>query len=255
MNPALYGFYTLFHKEVLRFAKVWIQTLVSPLVTVLLYLLIFSYVLAGRVDTFIGVSYGEFLIPGLIMMAIIQNSFANSSSSLIQSKINGNIIFILLTPISPLEFFLAYTGAAIVRGLMVGCAIYIVTILFITLQVHSIWVILLFGLIASALMGTFGIIAGLWSERFDQMSAFTNFIIVPMSFLSGVFYSVRSLPPFWQKVSHLNPFFYMIDGFRYGFFGEADVSPLFSFAFITVVLFALIAFTVVLLQRGYKIRG
>ncbi|MFQ5329615.1 MAG: ABC transporter permease [Thermodesulfobacteriota bacterium] len=255
MKTSLYGLYTLFRKEVIRFAKVWIQTLVSPLVTVLLYLLIFSYVLAGRVDTFTGVSYGEFLIPGLIMMAIIQNSFANSSSSLIQSKINGNIIFILLTPISPLEFFLAYAGAAVVRGVMVGCAIFVVTTLFIAMPVHSILIILLFGLIASALMSTFGIIAGLWSERFDQMSAFTNFIIVPMSFLSGVFYSVRSLPLFWRKVSHLNPFFYMIDGFRYGFFGESDVSPLFSFAFITVVLLALVALTVTLLHRGYKLRG
>jgi ABC-2 type transport system permease protein len=255
VKPALYGLYTLFRKEVLRFAKVWVQTLVSPLVTVLLYLLIFSYVLAGRVNTFTGVTYGEFLIPGLIMMAIIQNSFANSSSSLIQSKINGNIIFILLAPISPFEFFLAYAGAAVVRGFMVGCAIYLVTTLFITVPLHNTGVILLFGLIASAIMATFGIIAGLWSERFDQMSAFTNFIIVPMSFLSGVFYSVRSLPPFWRKVSHMNPFFYMIDGFRYGFFGESDVSPLFSFAFITVVLLALVTLTVTLLQRGYKLRG
>ena len=255
MRPTAYGCYTLFHKEVLRFAKVWIQTLVSPLVTVLLYLLIFSYVLKGRVDTFSGISYGVFLVPGLIMMSIIQNAFANSSSSLIQSKINGNIIFILLTPLSPLDFFIAYTGASVVRGVAVGAAIYCVTLPFVSLPLHSIGVICVFALLAGALMGTFGILAGLWAERFDQVSAFTNFIIIPMSFLSGVFYSVHVLPPFWKKISHLNPFFYMIDGFRYGFFGEADVSPLFSFCFVTAVLITFISFTLFLLQRGYKIRG
>ncbi len=255
MNFNYYGCFTLFYKEISRFAKVGVQTIFSPVITALLYLLIFSYVLKGRVDVFSGISYSQFLIPGLIMMSVIQNSFANSSSSLIQSKVSGNLIFPLLAPLSPVELFIAYTGAAVMRGAVVGIAVYIVALLFIPLPVHSLMLIILFGLLASTLMGTFGVIAGLWAEKFDQMSAFTNFIIVPMSFLSGVFYSVRSLPPFWQKVSHLNPFFYMIDGFRYGFFGDADVSPYFSFIFVVGVMFSLSAFTIYLLQVGYKIRG
>jgi len=255
MNFNFYGCLTLFYKEISRFARVGVQTIFSPVITALLYLLIFSYVLKGRVDVFSGISYAQFLIPGLIMMSVIQNSFANSSSSLIQSKVSGNLIFPLLAPLSPVELFIAYTGAAVIRGVVVGIAVYIVAFFFIPLPVHSLFLIVLFGLLASALMGTFGVIAGLWAEKFDQMSAFTNFIIIPMSFLSGVFYSVRSLPPFWQKVSHLNPFFYMIDGFRYGFFGEADISPYFSFMFVAGVMLSLSAFTIYLLHSGYKIRG
>ena len=255
MNFNFYGCFTLFHKEISRFVKVGVQTIFSPMITALLYLLIFSYVLKGRVDVFSGISYAQFLIPGLIMMSIIQNSFANSSSSLIQSKVSGNLIFPLLAPLSPVELFIAYTGASVVRGIVVGLAVYIVALLFIPVPVHSLTLIVLFGLLASTLMGTFGVIAGLWAEKFDQMSAFTNFIIIPMSFLSGVFYSVSSLPPFWQKVSHFNPFFYMIDGFRYGFFGDADVSPYFSFIFVAGVTLSLSAFTIYLLQVGYKVRG
>lgn len=250
-----YGCYTLFYKEVSRFIKVGVQTILAPMITALLYLLIFSYVLKGRVDVFPGISYTQFLVPGLIMMSVVQNSFANSSSSLIQSKVSGNLIFILLPPLSPTELFIAYTGAAVIRGIVVGVAVYIVAFFFTPLPVHSWFLVGLFGLLASALMGTFGVIAGLWAEKFDQMSAFTNFIIIPMSFLSGVFYSVSSLPPFWQKVSHLNPFFYMIDGFRYGFFGEADVSPYFSFMFVAGAMLFLSAFTIYLFRVGYKIRG
>lgn len=250
-----YGCYTLFYKEVSRFIKVGVQTILAPMITALLYLLIFSYVLKGRVDVFPGISYTQFLVPGLIMMSVVQNSFANSSSSLIQSKVSGNLIFILLPPLSPTELFIAYTGAAVIRGIVVGVAVYIVAFFFTPLPVHSWFLVGLFGLLASALMGTFGVIAGLWAEKFDQMSAFTNFIIIPMSFLSGVFYSVSSLPPFWQKVSHLNPFFYMIDGFRYGFFGEADVSPYFSFMFVAGAMFFLSVFTIYLFRVGYKIRG
>ncbi len=255
MRVISYGCYTLFYKEVSRFVKVGIQTVLSPMVTALLYLLIFSYVLKGRVDVFPGISYSQFLVPGLIMMSVIQNSFANSSSSLIQSKVSGNLIFPLLAPLSPVELFLAYTGASVVRGIVVGVAVYVVALFFIPLPIHSWSLIVLFGLLASSLMGTFGVIAGLWAEKFDQISAFANFIIIPMSFLSGVFYSVSSLPPFWQKVSHLNPFFYMIDGFRYGFFGDADVSPYFSFIFVAGVMLFLSAFTIYLLQVGYKVRG
>jgi ABC-2 type transport system permease protein len=255
MNFNFYGCFTLFFKEVSRFAKVGVQTVFSPMITALLYLLIFSYVLKGRVDVFSGISYAQFLIPGLVMMSVIQNSFANSSSSIIQSKVSGNIIFPLLAPLSPVELFIAYTGAAVVRGAVVGIAVYVVALFFIPLPVHSLMVIILFGLLASMLMGAFGVIAGLWAEKFDQMSAFTNFIIIPMSFLSGVFYSVHSLPPFWQRVSHFNPFFYMIDGFRYGFFGDADISPSFSFIFVSGVMIVLSAFTIYLLRIGYKIRG
>ena len=221
----LRGIWTLFKKELLRFWRVAFQTIAAPVLTALLYLLIFSHVLQSHVQVYPGVGYTAFLIPGLIMMSLLQNAFANSSSSLIQSKVMGNIVFLLLTPLSHFEFFLAFLGASIIRGLGAGFSIFIGAIFFIDLPISNIWLILAFALLGSALLGAFGIIAGIWAEKFDQMAAFQNFVIMPLSFLSGVFYSIHSLPPFWQQVSHLNPFFYMIDGFRYGFFGKSDIAP------------------------------
>ena len=245
---------TLFYKEVLRFYKVWLQTLLAPVVTSLLYLLVFSHVLEEHVHVYPGVSYTAFLIPGLMMMSIIQNAFANSSSSLIQSKVSGNIIFVLLTPVSYLEFFLAFVLAAVVRGIVVGIGVGLVAIFFVGVPVHHFTVLLLFALLNSAVLGSLGVIAGIWAEKFDQIAGFQNFVILPMSFLSGVFYSIHSLPPFWQSVSHVNPFFYMIDGFRYGFFGVSDVAPSLSFAVVLAVLAGLTLISLGLLKSGYKLR-
>ncbi len=249
------GPWTLFRKEMLRFWRVSFQTVAAPVMTALLYLLIFSHVLGGHVEVYLGVAYTVFLIPGLIMMSVLQNAFANSSSSLIQSKVMGSIIFVLLTPLSYLEFFLAFLAASIIRGMVVGLSIYLVAICFIDLPVAHPFFILAFSLFGSGMLGAFGIIAGLWAEKFDQMAAFQNFVIMPLSFLSGVFYSIHSLPPFWQKVSHLNPFFYMIDGFRYGFFGQSDISVWFSLSVVVGSFIAISFFTIGLLKAGYKLRG
>lgn len=253
-NP-LIGVWTLFKKELLRFWRVSFQTVAAPVMTALLYLLIFSHVLESHVQVYPGVGYTAFLIPGLIMMSVLQNAFANSSSSLIQSKVMGNVIFVLLTPISYLEFFLAFLAASIIRGLVVGVCIYLVAINFVDLPIVHPWLMVAFAVLGSALLGALGIIAGIWAEKFDQMAAFQNFIIMPLSFLSGVFYSIHSLPAFWQKVSHLNPFFYMIDGFRYGFFGKGDIAPEISLAVVGVSLFAISWLTLGLLKSGYKLRG
>jgi ABC-2 type transport system permease protein len=248
------GFVTLFYKEILRFWKVGFQTIAAPILTALLYLLIFSHVLEDHVQVYPGVGYTAFLVPGLAMMSLLQNAFANSSSSLIQSKLTGNIVFILLPPLSHLEFFLAYVLAATVRGLGVGLGVLLVTVVFVPVPVeHPLWAAI-FALLGSGILGAMGIIAGIWADKFDQLAAFQNFVIIPLTFLSGVFYSIHSLPPFWQQVSHFNPFFYMIDGFRYGFFGVADVSPWLSLAIVGGALLALSFATLALIRRGYKLR-
>jgi len=248
------GFRTLLYKEILRFWKVSVQTVAAPVLSSLLYLVVFAHALATHVQVFPGVSYVQFLIPGLAMMTMLQNAFANSSSSLIQSKVTGNIIFILLPPLAPAELLLAYLIAAIVRGVVVGAGVFLATLWIVPIPVaHPFWA-LAFALVGCALLGVLGIIAGIWAEKFDQVAAFQNFIVMPLTFLAGVFYSVRSLPPFWQDVSHLNPFFYAVDGFRYGFFGHSDVDPRASLAIATGAFAALSWLTLLLLQRGYKLR-
>lgn len=249
------GFLTLLYKEVLRFWKVSFQTVAAPVLTSLLYLLIFSHVLEQHVKVYENVSYTAFLVPGLVMMSVLQNAFANSSSSLIQSKVTGNIIFVLLPPISYRQFFAAYVLAAIVRGFVVGLGVLVVTLWFVGLSWQAPLWILVFATLGGAIMGALGVIAGIWAEKFDQLAAFQNFIIVPLTFLSGVFYSIHSLPPFWQQVSHFNPIFYMIDGFRYGFFGVSDVSPLMSLGVVAACFVVLTAFTLWLLRIGYKLRA
>lgn len=247
------SFSTLFHKEILRFWKVSLQTILAPVITALLYLLIFSHVLESH-RVYDGVPYTSFLIPGLVMMAVLQNAFANSSSSLIQSKITGNIVFVLLPPISYREFFAAYVAAAMVRGVVVGAGVLAVALWFAPVPLkHPLWA-LAFATLGSALMGALGVVAGIWAEKFDQMAGFQNFIIMPLTFLAGVFYSIHSLPPFWQAASHLNPFFYMIDGFRYGFFGLSDVPPARSLFVVMLACLALSWATLQLLKRGYKLR-
>jgi ABC-2 type transport system permease protein len=248
------GFQTLLYKETLRFWKVATQTVAAPILTAMLYLLIFGHVLEGRVQVYPGVSYTAFLIPGLVMMSVLQNAFANSSSSLIQSKITGNLVFILLPPLSHWEIMSAYVLASVVRGVVVGAGVFIITAWFAHLSfVAPVW-ILVFALLGAAILGTMGVIAGIWAEKFDQLAAFQNFLIMPATFLSGVFYSIKSLPPFWLTVSHFNPFFYMIDGFRHGFFGQSDVSPWTSLAIVSVFFAALAAIAINLLKRGYNLR-
>jgi len=255
-NPSIRmaGTRTLFYKEVLRFWKVSFQTVAAPVLTAVLYLLIFGHVLEDKVKVFNAVGYTSFLIPGLVMMSVLQNAFANSSSSLIQSKITGNLVFLLVTPLSHWAWFVAYVGASIVRGLVVGLGVFAVTAWFAPPQFAQPWWTLIFALLGAGMVGALGLIAGLWAEKFDQMAAFQNFIIMPMTFLSGVFYSVHSLPAFWQGVSHLNPFFYMIDGFRRGFFGVSDVSPWISLAVVASSFVIVSAVCLRLLASGYKLR-
>lgn len=255
INQQTRGMYTLFKKEVLRFWRVAFQTVASPVLTALMYLLIFSHVLAGRVQVYDDVPYTAFLIPGLIMMSLLQNAFANTSSSLVQSKVMGNLIFIMLTPLTYLQFYVAFVTASIVRGLVVGMSIYLVAIWFVDLPVVHLGWVLAFAVLGGALLGTFGIIAGIWADRFDQMAAFQNFVIMPLTFLSGVFYSIHSLPPIWQTVSKFNPFLYMIDGFRYGFFGKGDISPWISLSVVMAFLALLVVLSLKMLKSGYKLRG
>ncbi len=249
------GWQTLLYKEVLRFWRVAFQTIAGPVLTAMLYLLIFGHALESHVKVYDQVGYTAFLVPGLAMMSLLQNAFANSSSSLIMSKVMGSIVFLLVTPLSYWHWLVAFVGAAVIRGLVVGLGVFAVSIFFTDISITAPLWILVFGIMGAALMGTLGMIAGLWAEKFDQLAAFQNFVVMPMTFLSGVFYSIHSLPPFWQTVSHLNPFFYMIDGFRYGFFGVSDVSPWLSLAVVGSVLAVVSAIAIYLLRTGYKIRG
>ncbi|MDO6385707.1 ABC transporter permease [Uliginosibacterium sp. 31-12] len=249
------AFRTLLYKETLRFWKVSFQTVGAPVLTSVLYLMIFGHVLEGRLQPFDGVSYTSFLVPGLVMMSVLQNAFANSSSSLIQSKITGNIVFVLLPPISWLEFYAAYVIASIVRGVVVGGGVWLASLFFSWTGVaHPLWA-LAFVVLGAALLGTLGVVGGIWADKFDQLAAFQNFLIMPLTMLSGVFYSINSLPPFWQALSHFNPFFFMIDGFRYGVFGVSDASPWLSLAIVSAALLALAGMCLNMLQRGYKLRG
>ena len=248
------GWQTLLFKEVTRFWRVAFQTVAGPVLTAMLYLLIFGHALESHVKVYDQVSYTAFLVPGLAMMSLLQNAFANSSSSLIMSKVMGNLVFLMLTPLSYMNWFVAYVGAAVIRGLIVGLGVFAVSALFTGISFNApVWIVV-FAVLGAALMGTLGLIAGLWAEKFDQLAAFQNFVVMPMTFLSGVFYSIHSLPPFWQTVSHLNPFFYMIDGFRYGFFGVSDVSPWLSLSVVGAALAVVSAIAIYLLRTGYKIR-
>jgi ABC-2 type transport system permease protein len=248
------GLPALFRKELLRFWKVVVQTVVAPVVTALLYLLIFSHVLEAHVEVYPGVSYTAFLVPGLVMMSMLQNAFANSSSSLIQSKMQGNIVFVLLPPLSYLEFFLAYLGAAVIRGVVVGAGVWAVTLWFAPWQPPHLGWLMAYALLACGLLGAVGIIAGVWAEKYDQLAAFQNFLILPLTFLSGVFYSIHSLPPFWQAVSHFNPVFYLIDGFRFAFVGHSDSDPWLGLLVAGGCFVAISALTLTLLKSGYKLR-
>lgn len=247
------GFPTLLFKEVKRFYKVAFQTIAAPVLTAILYLMIFGHVLDGK-EVYGRLSYTAFLIPGLVMMSVLQNAFANTSSSLIQSKITGNLVFVLLAPLSHFEFYAAYILAAVFRGLVVGLGVFFITLWFgMPSLEYPLW-ILAFAFLGAAILGSLGLIAGILADKFDQLAAFQNFIIMPATMLSGVFYSIHSLPSAWQVVSHFNPFFYMIDGFRFGFFGVSDVSPWSSLAIVLCFFVIVSVIALRLLQKGYKLR-
>jgi ABC-2 type transport system permease protein len=248
------GFKALFYKEVKRFWRVSFQTVAAPVLTAILYLMIFGHVLEDHVKVYGAISYTSFLIPGLVMMSLLQNSFANTSSSIIQSKITGNLIFVLLAPLSHLEFFMAYVLAAMVRGLVVGLGVFLATCWFTDISFQMPLWILLFALLSAGVLGALGLIAGIWAEKFDQLAAFQNFFIMPATMLSGVFYSIHTLPAIWQSISHFNPFFYMIDGFRYGFFGVSDISPWFSLMVVGTFFLVVALVAIRLLATGYKLR-
>ncbi|MDX1498113.1 MAG: ABC transporter permease [Salinisphaeraceae bacterium] len=249
-----YGCWTLFRKEVRRFSKVLGQTVLAPMVTAMLYLLVFSHVMRDRVEVYEGVAYTAFLIPGLMMMSVIQNAFANTSSSLTQSKIMGNVVFLLMPPLSSLEIFLAFVGAALLRATLVALGVYVVALVFIPLPLEAPGILLIMLLLSAATLAVLGMIAGIIADKFEHLAVFQNFVILPASFLSGVFYSIHSLPDFWRELSHYNPFFYMIDGFRYGFFGVGDASPVLSMAVVALSFVVISCVCLMMLHRGYKLR-
>jgi len=248
------GFLTLLYKETLRFWKVSMQTVLAPVVTTLLYLMIFAHVLSGHVDVFPGVPYGSFLVPGLAMMTVLQNAFANSSSSMVQSKMTGNIVFMLLPPLSPAEIVGAYVLASVLRGLVCGAAVLAIGALFVPLSIAHPFAVLAFAVAGAAALGALGLVAGLHADKVDQLAAVQHFVVVPLTFLAGVFYSVHSLPPFWQTASHLNPVFYVVDGFRWGFFGASDVHPALCAAVVAGTCLLLVGVALLLVRSGYKLR-
>jgi ABC-2 type transport system permease protein len=251
---SLRGPYTLFRKEVLRFRAVALQTLVAPVVTALLYVVVFAPMLSRGAAIQAGVGNVAFLVPGLAMMSVLQNAFSNSSSSLIQSKLNGNLVFVLLSPLSPLEIVGAFTAAAVVRGLVIGGGIVAGAALFVHLPVRDPVPVVAFAVVGGALFGALGLIAALWATRFEELAGFQSFVIVPLSFLSGVFYRVDALPEPWRAFSRMNPCFYLVDGFRHGFFGGSDAPPGRSLALALGALLATAAAAAALIAKGYKIR-
>lgn len=248
------GAFALLHKEVRRFRKVSVQTVLAPVISAVLFLVVFQQVLSGRLDLPGGISYAAFLVPGLAMMSLQQNAFANASSSLTQSKVTGNLVFLLLSPLPAWGWFLGYVGGGFVRGLVVGVCVWLSTLPFvITVPVHPAFTLLILA-VSAWLMSSLGVIAGLWAEKWDQLSVFQSFIINPFTFLAGVFFSVDSLPDPWRSLAHLNPFFYMIDGLRYGFFGASDAPAAVDLGVSLGFALLVSALALVLLGRGWRIR-
>jgi ABC-2 type transport system permease protein len=249
------GLLTLVQKETGRFLNVYMQTVLAPLVTLFLFLIVFMLALGGEGRVIMGVPYLHFLAPGLLMMAMAQNAFANSSSSLIIAKVQGTIVDVLMPPLSPFELLCGYTIGAAVRGLMIGVVGFIVLELVLGLPLANIFHVILFAILGNVFMGLLGILGGLWSEKFDHMAAVTNFVVTPLTFLSGTFYALSSLPPLWQDVALINPFFYMIDGFRSGFIGVPEASVLTGAAVLLGVSAVLALACWYLLKTGYKIKS
>jgi ABC-2 type transport system permease protein len=249
------GLWTLYLKEVRRFVKVSTQTVLAPLITTLLFLAIFTLALGRAVTSVGGVPFVEFLGPGLIMMAMVQNAFANTSSSLLISKVQGNIVDVLMPPLSPFELAFGFAAGGVSRGLVVGLAVGLVMWTVVPIHIHDVFFVLFHAVAASLLLSLLGILGGIWSEKFDHMAAVTNFVITPLAFLSGTFYSVDRLPGAWLLVAHLNPFFYMIDGFRYGFIGHADGSLAVGLAVMIAINTALALLAWRAFAVGYKLKA
>jgi ABC-2 type transport system permease protein len=246
---------TLFLKEVRRFSKVWLQTVLSPLVTTSLYFLVFGVALGSRLREISGVPYIQFVVPGLVMMTMIRDSFLNTSSSLFQSKINGTITDILVAPIGALEMVLAYVGAAMIRAIIVGTLVYVVALSFVWFPLHDIGWTLFFTIFVTATLALLGMIAALWAQKFDHLAIFPNFVLLPLAFLGGVFYSIDLLPEPWNTVSRLNPLLYMVNGLRYGFLGVADVSPVTSAGVVLISFLVVLGTASALLRSGYNLRS
>lgn len=249
------GLWTLYVKEVRRFMKVATQTLLAPVVTTLLFLAIFSLALGRSVQTVAGVPFVQFLAPGLIMMAMVQNAFANTSSSLLISKVQGNIVDVLMPPLTPGELMLGFAGGGVTRGILVGLTVGLVMWIFVPVHIHAPFFVLFHAVAACLLLSLLGIAGGIWSDKFDHMAAVTNFVITPLTFLSGTFYSVDRLPGAWHLVAHVNPFFYMIDGFRYGFIGHADGSLAAGLAMLTGINLAMGWGVYRMFATGYKLKA
>jgi ABC-2 type transport system permease protein len=250
----LIGTYTLCKREVWRFMKVWNQTVVAPVVTTLLFLAVLTLASGGQARTIDGLPYQQFIAPGLIMMAIVQNAFANSSSSLMLAKIQGVIIDFLMPPLTGGEVTFALVVGGIVRGFLVGIVVMIAVYLFVPFTLHSALIGIAYILLASVMLALLGVLTGIWAQGFDQLAAITNYIITPLAFLSGTFYSIHQLPPFWRDICHYNPFFYMIDGFRYAVTGYSDSSVMIGMSVLGVTNILLWSVTAYLFTKGYRLK-
>jgi len=248
------GTWTLFQRESRRFLRVKMQTIVAPALTAILYLIVFRYAMGERQVPGLDVDYFSFLIPGLMMMAMLQNAFANTSSSMIVGKIMNVHVFLLMSPISAAEAVFAFLAAAVLRALVVGGVLLLVLLPFSELTLTHIWMILFYGICGSLIMGSLGLIGGMWSKTFDDMAMVNNFIIMPLTFLSGVFYSVTQLPPFWQAINAWNPFFYLIDGFRHGFIATGDSDPLQAMGAVAALTIIAVLSSWYLWRIGWKLK-
>ena len=249
------GTWTLYKKEVLRFLIVWAQTIFSPLISALLFLLVLSLAIGNERSDVLGVSFINFLAPGLIAMQVIQQSFSHSSSSFMIGKIQGNIVDILYAPLSAAEVTFAITLAAVTRSVIIASVSIIIFYLIIDIEIKNYFTLIAFTFLSSFILGALGIVAGLWAEKFDHMATVTNFIIVPLSFLSGTFYTIDKLPGYLQTISKANPFFYMIDGFRYSFLEKSDGSITVGLIYLSLLSFIMFLFAYILYKRGYKIKS
>jgi|TARA_Y100001958_G_C21232283_1_gene558157 ABC-2 type transport system permease protein len=249
------GAWTLYKKEVLRFLVVWIQTIFSPLVSSLLFLLVLSLAIGAERGEVLGVPFITFLAPGLISMQVIQQAFSHSSSSFMIGKIQGNIVDILYAPLSPAEVTLLISLASVTRSVLIAIVSIITFKLIIDIQITNYFYLIVFTFLSSFILGNIGIIAGLWAEKFDHMATVTNFVIIPLSFLSGTFYTIDRLPEFLQTISKANPFFYMIDGFRYSFLGKADGSIMIGLIYLSILSIVSWFITYLLYKKGYKLKS
>jgi ABC-2 type transport system permease protein len=249
------GLWTLYKKEVRRFMKVSFQTVFAPVTTSLLFMLVFSVAIGSQRGEILGVPFTSFLAPGLVMLGILNNGFANSSSSLLVAKIQGNTYDFLMPPLSPAELCAAFIGGAMTRGVLVGVATACGIAPFVDLSITHVWAVLYFGLSAAAMMGMIGVLAGVWAEKFDHLSVITNFVIMPLAFLSGTFYSVEILPGIFYTLSHINPVFFMIDGFRYGFIGEHDSNLFVGAMVILAINLVLLASSYALIRSGWRLKS